>query len=163
MMRRFAPPLALVLGGCAEPPCTHINIARLKALRDQGVPIYDIRRPEEWRQTGVVRDSRKLAFVNARGRPNPEFLPRFAAEVGKDDPVILICRTGSRTDVLARHPVERMGYTPVYNVRHGIARWIREGKPVFMHRMPVTAMTDVAYSVALRALTPIRVMPGSRP
>ncbi len=32
----------------------------------------------------------------------------------------LICRTGSRADTLTRHLVERMGYTRVYNVRHGI-------------------------------------------
>jgi diacylglycerol kinase len=35
----------------------------LKALLAQGVQIYDIRRPEEWRSTGVVEGSRKLTFV----------------------------------------------------------------------------------------------------
>jgi rhodanese-related sulfurtransferase len=122
--------LAVGLGGCAEPPYTNVDNAELKALQAQGVPVYDIRRPEEWRQTGVVDGSRKLTFLYAGGRPNPEFAPRFAAEVRKNDPVILICRTGSRTDVLARHLVEDLGYTKVYNVRHGIAGWIGEGLPV---------------------------------
>jgi len=98
-------------------------------LLAQGVPIYDIRRPEEWRSTGVVEDSRKLTFVDAGGRPNPEFLPRFTAEVGKDDPVVLICHTGSRTDKLARELVES-GYTQVYNVRRGITGWIAGNNPV---------------------------------
>ena len=40
------------------------------------------------------------------------------------------CRTGSRTDALARHLVEQMGYTQVYNVRHGISRWIGDKNPV---------------------------------
>ena len=133
-MRPLLPGMLLVafaLGGCAEPP-PYVNLdnAGLKALAAQGVPVYDIRRPEEWRETGVLEGSRLLTFVDASGRLNPEFLPRFAADAGKDQPVILICRTGSRTDVLARHLVEQMGYTQVYNVRHGITRWIGENNPV---------------------------------
>ena len=122
--------LAAALGGCAEPPYSNADNDQLKALLAQGVPIYDIRRPEEWRSTGVVEGSRKLTFVDAGGRPNPEFLPRFAVEVGKDDPVILICRTGSRTDKLARELMEEQGYTQVYNVRHGITGWIAGNNPV---------------------------------
>jgi len=122
--------LAAALGGCAEPPYTNVDNDQLKALLTQGVPIYDIRRPEEWRSTGVVEGSRKLTFVDAGGRPNPEFLPRFAAEVGKDDPVVLICRTGSRSDKLARELMEKQGYTQVYNVRHGITGWIAGNNPV---------------------------------
>jgi rhodanese-related sulfurtransferase len=121
--------LALGLGGCAEPPYTNVDNAELKAMVAKGVPVYDIRRPEEWRQTKVVEGSRTLTYVDAAGRPNPGFLPRFTAEVGKNDPVVLICRTGSRTDALARELAE-MGYTQVYNVRHGITRWIGEGNPV---------------------------------
>jgi len=122
--------LAAALGGCAEPPYSNADNDQLKALLAQGVPIYDIRRPEEWRSTGVVEGSRKLTFVDAGGRPNPEFLPRFAAEVGKDDPVVLICRTGSRTDRLGRELMEKQGYTQVYNVRHGITGWIAGNNPV---------------------------------
>jgi len=122
--------LAATLGGCAEPPYSNADNDQLKALLAQGVPIYDIRRPEEWRSTGVVEGSRKLTFVDAGGRLNPEFLPRFTAEVGKDDPVVLICRTGSRTDKLARELMEKQGYTQVYNVRHGITGWIAGNNPV---------------------------------
>jgi len=121
--------LALTLGGCAEPPYTNVDNAGLKALVAQGVPLYDIRRPEEWRQTKVVEGSRTLTYVDKSGRPNPEFLPRFTTEVGKNDPVVLICRTGSRTDKLARELAER-GYTQVYNVRRGITGWIAENHPV---------------------------------
>lgn len=122
--------LAAALGGCAEPPYSNADNDQLKALLAQGVPIYDIRRPEEWRSTGVVEGSRKLTFVDAGGRLNPEFLPRFTGEVGKDDPVVLICRTGSRTDKLARELMGKQGYTQVYNVRHGITGWIAGNNPV---------------------------------
>jgi rhodanese-related sulfurtransferase len=121
--------LALTLGGCGEPPYTNVDDAQLKTLLDQGVPLYDIRRPEEWRQTGVVAGSRTLTYFEANGQPNPDFLPRFSAEVGKADPVILICRSGNRTDALARE-LAAQGYTRIYNVRHGISRWIGANNPV---------------------------------
>lgn len=77
----------------------------------------------------MVEGSRTLTYVDASGRMNPEFVPRFTADVGKNDPVVLICRSGNRTDSLARELAER-GYTQVYNVRKGIPRWIGEGNPV---------------------------------
>ena len=121
---------ALALGGCAEPPYTNVDNVELKALIAKGVPVYDVRRAEEWRSTGVVEGSRKLTYVDKSGRPDPEFLPRFGTEVGKNDPVILICRSGSRTDRLARELMEKHGYTQVYNVRNGIVSWIGEKNPV---------------------------------
>ena len=122
--------LVAALSACAEPPYINLNNEQLKTMLQQGAPIYDIRRPEEWQQTGVVADSQLLTFVDGGGRMLPDFMHRFTSAVGKDDPVILICRTGSRTSTLARHLVEHMGYTQVYNVRDGITRWIRDGQPV---------------------------------
>jgi len=121
--------LVLTLGACVETPYTNVDNAQLKILIAQGVPVYDVRRAEEWRSTGVVEGSHTLTYVDKSGRPNPEFLPRFTAAVDKTAPVVLICRTGSRTDALARELAE-MGYTQVYNVRHGITRWIGENNPV---------------------------------
>ena len=116
--------ITLSLSACSEPPYTNLDNAGLKAMLEQGVPLYDIRRPDEWRQTGVVEGSKRLTFVDGSGRLMPDFFNRFTASVGKDDPVILICRTGNRTSVLGRHLVEKMGYTKVYNVRDGIVSWI---------------------------------------
>jgi rhodanese-related sulfurtransferase len=131
LLRAFAVLLVLLtLGGCSKPPYDNVDNAGLKSLLAQGVPVYDIRRPDEWRQTGIVEGSQKLTFVDASGRPNPSFLADFSARVGKNDPVVLICRTGNRTDALARELMEKHGYTKIYNVQNGITRWIGEGNPV---------------------------------
>lgn len=122
--------LLLPLAACSEPPYTNIDNQQLKAMQSQGVPVYDIRRTEEWKQTGVVEGSRRLTFVDDKGRVMPEFVNKFTQAVGKNEPVILLCRTGSRSDVLSRALVEQMGYTKVYNVKNGITRWISEGLPV---------------------------------
>lgn len=119
-----------LLSACAEAPFSNLDNDQLKTMLEQDVSIYDVRRPEEWRQTGVIEGSQLLTFVDASGRVMPDFLPRFTSVVGKDDPVILICRTGSRTSTLARYLVEQMGYTNVFNVRNGITQWIRNDRPV---------------------------------
>lgn len=118
-----------LMGGCAE-PTNHLDNDGLKTLLAQGVQVYDIRRAEEWRETGVIEGSRLLTFVDADGHTEPDFFPRFSAEAGQSQPVVLICRSGKRSDALARQLVEQMGYTQVYNVRHGITDWIKEGNPV---------------------------------
>ena len=119
----------LLLGGCSEPPYTNIDATRLKALMAEGVPIYDIRHPEEWKQTGIIKNSRLLTFLEKNGSPAADFLPRFTKETNKHSPVILICRTGNRTSLLATHLMLEMGYTTVYNVKNGITGWIKEKNP----------------------------------
>jgi len=118
------------LSACSEPPYNNVDNGQLQTMLEQNIPVYDIRRPQEWRQTGVIEASELLTFVDGDGRVMPDFLKRFTAATGKHDPVILICRTGSRTSTLARFLVEQMGYTQVFNVRHGITHWIRDNKPV---------------------------------
>ena len=122
--------LLTIVSGCMELPYTNLDSNELEAMLKQNVPIYDIRRAEEWKQTGIVDGSKLLTFVDASGRVKADFLDRFTAVVGPNDPVLLICRTGNRTSALARHLAENMGYTQVYNVRNGISQWIREKRPV---------------------------------
>jgi rhodanese-related sulfurtransferase len=132
-LRHLAAALLLVLlplCAYAATPYANIDNQQLKSLQAQGIPVYDIRRAEEWQQTGVVEGSRRLTFVDEKGRLMPDFVAKFTQAVNKNDPVILICRTGSRTDVLSRALVEELGYTQVYNVKNGITRWVSEGLPV---------------------------------
>lgn len=125
--------LTLLLFGvsaCGELPYKNIDNAQLQTMLTQDIPLYDVRRPEEWRQTGIIEGSELLTFADHNGRVIPDFLSRFTAEVGPNDPVILICRTGSRTSTLARYLAEELGYTQVFNVRNGITHWISDKNPV---------------------------------
>jgi rhodanese-related sulfurtransferase len=113
-----------------EPPYKNLENDQLQIMLKNNVPIYDVRRPEEWKQTGVIEGSHLLTLIDANGQVKPNFLSRFTTEIGKDDSVILICRTGNRTSKLARHLVENLGYTNVFNVEDGITQWIRDNRPV---------------------------------
>ena len=122
--------LSITLTACSEPPYNNLDNNQLKTMLEQKVPIFDVRRLDEWKQTGVVEGSKLLTFVDSSGRMNPDFINRFSTIVNKNDPVILICRTGNRTSTLARLLVEQMGFTQVYNVRNGISHWIGEKRPI---------------------------------
>lgn len=126
----FALLFLLALAGCSKPPYTNVDNAQLQALIAQGVPVYDVRRPDEWQQTGIVEGSHTLTWVDKSGQPDPSFFQSFASKVGKNDPVILICRTGNRSDKLARELMQQHGYTKVYNVQKGITGWLSANLPV---------------------------------
>ena len=123
----LASAFALIL---RELPYKNIGNDELQIMLNDNIPIYDIRRPDEWIQTGVIEDSNLLTFADADGRIKPSFVSHFTAEINKDDAVILICRTGNRTSKLAHYLADELGYTNVFNVDDGITQWIREKRPV---------------------------------
>lgn len=123
--------LALGIALPVQAEVKNIDNQELKALLEEGVPIIDIRRPEEWKQTGVVKGSHLNTFFDKRGRYDVDaWLARLAPVAGKDDPFILICRTGNRTGTVSRFLDRKLGYKKVYNVQRGITDWIRKGNPV---------------------------------
>ena len=73
----------MTLTACSEPPYNNLDNNQLKTMLEQGTPIFDVRRPDEWRQTGVVNNSKLLTLVSANGKVNPEFFPRFTSMVNK--------------------------------------------------------------------------------
>jgi rhodanese-related sulfurtransferase len=100
------------------------------------VLLIDIRRPEEWAQTGLGEGAIPL---DMRRR---DFLPALQALM-TDRPgarVALICATGGRSRYLAGQ-LEKAGLTGVYDVPEGMLGsragpgWLRTGLPV---RQPQT-------------------------
>ena len=112
------------------PPFSELDNRGLAEMMEKGVKVVDIRRPEEWHQTGVVAGSHLLTAFDRYGRIEPDFVGEFEGLVARDEPVVLICRTGSRTAALARALAEQLEYQQVYNVTDGITRWIAEGQVV---------------------------------
>lgn len=94
--------------------------------------LIDIRRPDEWRQTGVAPGALRIDM--AQGASG--FARQVAAEVGdKDTPIGLVCRTGNRSTQM-QQALREAGFTRVYNVKEGMAGsgagpgWVKRGLPV---------------------------------
>jgi rhodanese-related sulfurtransferase len=97
--------------------------------------LIDIRRPDEWKQTGVAQGAHEINMIHPQGEAG--FVQQVAADVGgdKNAPIALICRTGNRTTQMQRALTEA-GFTQVYNVKEGMAGsgagpgWIARGLPL---------------------------------
>ena len=113
---------------------SNIDNAKAQALLDQGVPLIDIRREDEWRQTGVIKGSKPITFFDKTGRINPNFVPQFTAIADPEKPVMLICRTGNRTSVASKAIAQQLGYKKVLNVTHGMMGWLSEKRPVVKYK-----------------------------
>ena len=108
---------------------TGVDVARLVQLRERGVPVIDLRTPEEWRRTGVIEDSHLLAFASARGHYDVDgWASLLAAIAAPEEPIALICASGRRSSIASRILDRQFGYERVFNVIGGMNQWIAEGR-----------------------------------
>ncbi len=104
---------------------------QMKELLAQNVPLIDIRRPDEWKSTGVVNNSHLLTFFDSRGNYNMEkWLTELNKIVNKNEKFILICRSGNRTGQVANFLDKKLAYTQVYHLQRGIKNWIKAGDKI---------------------------------
>ncbi|MEM7408163.1 MAG: rhodanese-like domain-containing protein [Pseudomonadota bacterium] len=103
----------------------------LESLRTSGVPVIDVRRPDEWRRTGVIEGSHRLTFFDANGRYDLEqWLAQLRKIAGPGERFVLICRSGGRSGAVSRLLDEQLGYTQVHDAAGGILKWLEAGRPV---------------------------------
>ena len=106
-----------------------VDVARLEQLRERGVPVIDIRTPEEWSHTGVIEGSHLVAFADAGGRYDIDgWATRLAAIAAPEEPIALICGIGRRSSIASRLLDRQFGYEKVFNVLGGMEQWIAEGR-----------------------------------
>ena len=89
-------------------------------LIDSKIPIVDIRTPGEWKETGIVKNSIPIMFFNEEGGYDVNaFLTQLNAKVDTKKQFAIICRTGSRTAIVADFLSKQLHYN-VINVKGGI-------------------------------------------
>jgi len=112
-----------------------IDNQKLKALIEQGVPVVDVRRAEEWDATGVIEGSHLLTFFDKAGRYDAEkWKSTLSSKIDTNEPVILICHAGVRTSIIGKW-LSRQVET-VYNVDKGIVSWLKEGNGTVPPKQP---------------------------
>ena len=101
------------------------NNQEIMSLMQSGVPIIDIRRAEEWSDTGVIKHSNLLTFFDKQGNYNiDKWLPELKKIVKEGEPVIIICRSGKRSGIVSKFLDEQADFTSVYNASGGMLSWI---------------------------------------
>jgi len=89
-------------------------------LIDSGIPIVDIRTPGEWKETGLLKGSIPIMLFDERGNYDLKlFLEQLNSAVDTKKPFAIICRTGSRTVILANFLSKKLNYD-VINIKSGI-------------------------------------------
>ena len=102
-----------------------VNNYEIDELIKVGVPLVDIRTESEWYETGVIDQSNLLTFFDKYGNYKvEEWISKFEKIAGKRDPVIIICRSGRRSLVVANYLVQKENYLTVYHATNGIKSWI---------------------------------------
>ncbi len=103
-----------------------------KRVQADEITLVDIRRPDEWAETGVAEGAHKLDMRD------PAMIDNLTALLDGDRtaPVAVICHRGVRSKRLSKAMV-KAGFTNVYDVSEGMAGnwfggkgWIRRGLPV---------------------------------
>lgn len=103
----------------------------LKQAMADGVIVIDIRREEEWRETGIIEGAHTITAFTEQGGLHPEFQQKFFSLVtGPDVPVMLYCRTGSRTTSLGNALIDQVGFGDVTHLSEGIVGWLENSHPV---------------------------------
>lgn len=139
MNRMFLPLLGFAASLCGaaaqtSTPTYPLNISPLEAAKLQAekkITLIDIRRPEEWRETGVAENAELLDMTD------PMFAAKLSKLTGGDrtKPLMLICRTANRTRTVQQALIQN-GYSAVINVEGGMTGnsadkgWIAHGLPV---------------------------------
>jgi len=99
--------------------------------RENGGIVIDIRREEEWQETGIIKGSQTITAFTKDGKIHPDFPKKFFGLINDVDvPILLYCRTGNRTGILGKALIDQVGQTNVSHLSDGIVGWKKHGLPV---------------------------------
>ncbi len=81
--------------------------------------LIDVRSAEERKFVGHVPEALHVAWASGTSLTrNPRFARELEAKVRKDEPVLLLCRSGNRS-ALAAEAATKAGFAQVFNVLEG--------------------------------------------
>ena len=89
-------------------------------LLTKKVPLVDIRTEGEWKETGIVKGAIPITFFNEQGQYDlDKFLAELNAKVDTKKEFALICRSGSRTNMVGKFLSDKLGYK-VIDIKGGM-------------------------------------------
>ena len=103
-----------------------VNNEQILELSKTNIPIVDVRSSSEWDQTGVIPTSILLTFFDKEGNYDlDKWYEKLRLEIEEGEPIILICRSGNRSRIIAEL-MDKEFDNIIYNAKRGITSWIDE-------------------------------------
>jgi len=99
-------------------------------VKENNVTIIDIRRDDEFKQYGIIKDSKTITFFDGRGKYDiPSWMNEFVKVVKtKKQPFIIYCAHANRSKVVGNFLSKQLGYENVYDLKGGINYgWLDKG------------------------------------
>ena len=119
------------------PQLNGVSPEQLVQARTNNSLIIDIRRKEEWLQTGIIDGARTITAFTKEGDLHPQFREKFFPLVeGPEQDILLYCRTGNRTGMLGSALVDQLGLTDVKHLIGGIVEWKSQGFKTVEYQSP---------------------------
>ena len=104
--------------------------------QENGGIVIDIRREEEWKETGILQGSNTITAFTKDGNIHPDFPKKFFDLINDIDvPILLYCRTGNRTGILGQALIDQVGQTNVSHLSEGIVGWKKQGLPTVDYKV----------------------------
>lgn len=102
-----------------EEPFYRITVQEAKEMIDRGIPVVDVREPEEY-TSGHIPGATLIPVGSLFGRTD---------ELPQGREIIFTCAVGQRS-ALACEIAAASGYTGLYNLEGGTEAWRKAGLPV---------------------------------
>ncbi|WP_121628121.1 rhodanese-like domain-containing protein [Poseidonibacter antarcticus] len=99
----------------------------VEKMINDNIVMIDIRREDEWKRTGIIKNSHLLTFFDERGEYDIEkWMSEFEKLVpNKDQTFVLICARANRTRSLGDFLISQ-GYKNTSHLFGGIVLWQQE-------------------------------------
>lgn len=111
----------LPIAGVARAEGYETQALSVEEMKATGGVIVDIRRPEEWVETGVIAGAKLVTFEGAQS-----FIAAIGPDLADGRDLILICRSGRRS-AAAAEALQSMIPNRIVSVEGGMGRIIDEG------------------------------------
>lgn len=110
---------------------TTINVKQFDRLKANGIAVIDIRTPQEWRQTGIIKGSHRLMFFDAHGNAHAKTWIKSLRKIikNKNTPFVIYCAHANRSKAVGKWLTNKLSYKNVYELKGGIEYgWIDLGR-----------------------------------
>ena len=98
-----------------------ISVIDVAKELNNDIIIIDVRNVEEWKETGVIPESRLIQMLSPQGSVRNNFIEELITTLGDDKNIkaAIICRSGRRSSATVAM-LKDQGFINIFNVTDGI-------------------------------------------